>query len=231
MKSFGKYLLFAIVAVAVSCDEETSVLMPERDPHYFPLQKGRYQIYDIHQITYSVSDDPDTSDFELKTEVVDSFPNPTGGYNYIIDRSVRVSSDGEWVSSGTWTARVEENEIVVNEENVQYLKFLWPARQGTRWDGNKFNTSVEDEYVLVSLDEPFAVNDLSFDETITILQEDNDDPVVFTDLRSEVYARGVGLISKDVTQLEFCVEQSCNNQNVIIGGVKLTQRIKAYGIN
>jgi hypothetical protein len=196
----------------------------------FPLTKGQYQVYDVVDVQFSEIADPDTSRYELLTDVVDSFPNNADAYTYVIHRSKRDNENDEWEFIDTWSVRTDDNEAIVYEGNTPYLK-IGSSREGSTWNGNAYNNLGEDDYEVVSSPASIEINGISFDDPIVIEQEMNDDPIVFTDLRTEIYASGVGLIYKETTQLYYCVESSCNNQNIIIDGVYLKQSIKSYGVH
>ncbi len=196
----------------------------------FPLTKGQYQIYDVVEVQYSEMSDPDTSRYELLTEVVDSFPNNGNTYTYIIYRSKRESENDPWQFIETWSVRADDNEVIAYEGNVPFLK-IGSSKEGSTWNGNAYNNLGEDQYEVLSSPSTLDVNGITFEDPVTIEQEMNDDPIVFTDLRTEVYASGVGLIYKETTQWYYCVQSSCNNQNIIIDGVYLKQSIKSYGVD
>lgn len=197
---------------------------------YFPLYVGYYQIYDVDEIRYQQGTEPDTLKYELKAQVVDSFQNTTGSTTYVIYRSVRTTADEPWQFRETWSARIDDNRAaIVTEGNTSFVKLLFPAATGLSWNGNRLNNLEDDEYEVLAVNESFAVDTLSFDRTITVEQEFNDDPIVYTDLRTEVYAEGVGLIYKELKQLVICQQQTCNSNEIIEQGVDLKQYIKEYG--
>ena len=192
---------------------------------------GQFKIYDMFEVTFSAIADPDTSQYQLMEEVVDLFHNNAGDTTYVIHRSTRVDAADEWQFLDTWSVRVSEDELVITEENTPYVKFKGAAKVGIAWDGNAYNNLGADEYEVISLLHNYEAANETFADVVVIEQEYNDDPIVYTDIRKEMYSPGVGMIEKEVTQLEFCVESSCNNQNVIIGGIVLKQRLNNYGVN
>lgn len=205
--------------------------MPQRETTeaFFPVKVGLYHLYDVDEITYSLSDDPDTTSYELKSVVTDSFPNAGGDFIYVVHRFKKQDDADSWVALETWSIRKGSGEVVVNEGNVAFVKLRWPLQDGDAWDGNAYNSRGEDEYT-VQFEESFTVNGVTFNNFITVEQELNEDPIVYTDVRYEKYAPDVGLIYKEITQLHYCVEQSCNNENVIVDGIVLKQRLKSYGV-
>lgn len=228
MKIFNKY--FAFLLLITACEPEAGEEIPTGGMDYFPLSVGYFQIYNVNEITYQQGTEPDTAWYELKVQVVDSFANTTGGTTYVLYRSVRDDENDEWSFRETWSARLEEGRnVVVSEGNISYVVLRLPANPGLTWDGNTLNSLEEDKYEVLAVNEPFSIDTVSFDKTITVQQEFNDDPIVFTDIRKEVYAEGIGLVYKELKQLVICQQQTCNSNEIIEKGVDLKQYIKAYG--
>jgi hypothetical protein len=232
LKLLFKYLIAIIAIGIVACgDDESAPDNADSIEDLVPLKKGQYQIYDVFEVQFSEIADPDTSRYELKTEVIDSFPNNSGSFTYVIHRSRRNEENQEWQFVDTWSIRIDDGQAIVSEGNVPFVKLIAPSNVGTSWDGNAYNNEGEDEYTIISSAESIEINGMSFLEPVTVEQEFNDDPIVYTDLRSEVYVKGVGMVYKETTQLYYCVDESCNNQNIIIDGMVLKQSIKSYGVN
>ena len=73
-------------------------------------------------------------------------------------------------------------------------------------------------------------NFTEFSETITVSQSDNQDFIVFQDKRSEVFARGVGLIEKNILQLHYhTLPVEDIGKQKIKEGIAFTQQLIEYG--
>jgi hypothetical protein len=227
LKYLHKYLLFFLV-LAVACDSN-EVKPVDIGVHYFPLQTGDYQIYAVNETHYSEVKNPETLVYQLKVEAVDSFPNTDGTYTYVFNRSKRASETATWQAVDTWSVQGSDRELVVSEGNTPFVKLVFPVKKGIVWNGNKFNTRAKDDYTITALDESFAASGITFDKTLTVVQEDNEDFIVSLDKREEVYARNVGLIYKETTQLNYCTRDNCTGQQIIESGVVYKQEIIQYG--
>lgn len=225
MKYFVKFLM--VLALIAGCEGEETTLR-DSGSAYFPLNKGIYQVYSITETLYSGSNTPERSTYELMTEVVDSIVS-AGGYLYVINRSRRQSETAPWEPLDTWSGRKNSREAIVSEGNTPFLKVIFPVREGTRWDGNTFNTLGEDEYELKNAAEPYVVGGMNFEHTLTIEQERNEDFVVFNDTRREVYALDVGLVYRETIQYDYCTDDNCLGQQKIVSGIEVKQAIKQYG--
>lgn len=226
MRQFLTCLL--VLTLAAACDTE------DRTPtdigkDYLPSAVGTYQIYTVDETRYSAITGMTQRHYQLMTEVVDSFPNTEGNITYVIYRSQRNTDSDPWAYLDTWSMRISDAEAVVNEENIAYVKLVFPTSDGRTWDGNKFNTSDKDTYDMSLVGRPYQVGDQSFDKTLVINQEDNQDFIVYQDKRSEVFARGIGLIYKETTQLKYCTDPACLNQQKVETGLIWKQSIVSYG--
>ena len=67
--------------------------------------------------------------------------------------------------------------------------------------------------------------------TLTVIQEDNQDFIVSLDQRREIYAQGVGLVMKEVILLNYCTNPDCIGQQIVESGRKLTQYLLEYERN
>ena len=189
----------------IACDPSVDPPVGETATDYLPLQKGKFHIYDVTEIKYELGV-PETLAYELKTVVIDSFPNNTGGFTYVIHRSTRADSREAWTYLNTWSSYTGQTQAVTQEENTAYIKFKLPFTEGMSWNGHAYNNSGDDTY---DLEQPHAVkvyNGISYQNCFTVNQNNNDDFVVFLDQRKEVYARNIGLIYKEITQLHYCTQ-------------------------
>lgn len=237
MKHFRSFALLALTLCVLSCDTQEHISRPDTDPEYFPLSRGFYQIYDVEEIKYTLGV-PETLKYELKVAVADSFINSTGKYTYVLKRNRRSVGSSAWELLETWSAEVRNNEAIVTEGSTPYVVMAFPAITNRAWNGNAYNNEdnpvtgeKEDVYTIIGKGNSQTVNGSTFNDCVNIVQEDNQEFIVYLDQRSEVYARNVGLISKMVTQLKYCndADRNCIGQQIIDEGIIYRQLIKEYG--
>jgi hypothetical protein len=216
------------LAFFAGCEGEESTI-PDAGTAYFPLEKGLYQIYTVNEIRYSSSPDPEVLNYEVLTEVADSFPSAQGQYVYVIQRKRRTAETDPWESMDTWSARKDKSEVIVSEGNTPFVKVKFPLRNDTRWDGNAFNSLGQDEYELKDIHQPMELSGITFENTMTVEQEHNNDIIVFRDERTEVYALDVGLVYKEIIQLNYCTDDNCLGQQKVEHGSEMRMVIKQYG--
>lgn len=222
------FLTFLIVMMVFACDRN-EFTPADAGTDYMPLQVGNYSIYDVNEIIYSEVAEPETLHYELKTHVVDSFPSTSTETTYVVNRFRRNVGSSDWTVLENWSVRKTNVELVVTEGNKPFVKLIFPPRVGNEWNANAFNTDAEDKYAITEYDVSKTIGELTFEKTLTVSQENNDDRIVFYDVREEKYARGVGLVSRVIHQLEYCTFDHCLGQQVIESGREFRQNIIAYG--
>lgn len=228
MKQFQNYLAMLLLFAAVGCSSDNDPVTP---PDFSPLKKGIYQTYDVEEIIYELGD-PDTFQYELMTEVVDSFASE-GGYRYVIHRNKRLPSQVEWTYLDTWSAQKTNQELIVWQENVPFVDLKFPVKEGVTWNGNAYNNVInpstgkrEDEY---SLQDTGVGQEELPGNYATVLKEDNQEFIVYYDKRLDTYVDQVGLSYREITQLEYCTSNDCLGQQIVNSGKIYKQRIKTYG--
>lgn len=201
------------------------------DTAFFPLQTGTYQIYTVEQNTYSEVEDDVSISYELKLEVVDSFPNLAGDYTFVIHRSTRPTSNDAWEFLDTWSAQVNELQAISNEGNISYISLAFPLYKEKEWNGNAFNTLGEDLYKIQSKGGTYRLNTgLEFKNVLIVSQEDKLDELI-RDQREEIYAVDVGLIYKKSIVVNYCDAAPCFGEQIIKDGIEYWQTLKEYGKN
>jgi hypothetical protein len=240
-RKLTRYFVAAVPLLTIlgSCVDDGEVML-ENDAAYYPLRTGIYQIYDVKETRIDQVKTIELT-YQLRTEVTDSFPNQHGGYTYIITRSTRNTPALPWSPLDTWSARADDKNLIVNEQNIPFVKLAFPLAGGKSWNGNAFNvlggkekcgTTQEtcDIYRIEDVMEDFEASDgLSFAETVTVVQNNETDVIVSQDVRKEIYALNAGLVYKESTVLEYCSIGPCLGKQQVENGFIYRQVINEYG--
>jgi len=230
LKRYWKISVIFIFFLSLSCN--TSEIEP--DPtrvgfNFFPLRVGDFRIYQVEEIDFSIFGDIDTNRFQLKEAVIDSFLNQTNEISYILQRLTRVNENQPWVSDSVWTARINQSQAIVVENNEPFIKLVFPVEEGKIWDGNKLNGRNVDEYEMKALFETLSLETGIIESSVTIIQNDNQDSIIMRDKRIEAYGINIGLVYKEIVNLQFCSATDCIGLGIIEQGRKLKQSIIDYG--
>ena len=109
---------------------------------------------------------------------------------------------------------------------------VFPSQAERVWDGNIFNTKAVDQFKILNfgvLTNIAVNNDLETTSTMTIEQENDEDGITFKNIRREVYADSIGLISKLYNVVKICSRSECLGQQLIESGRFYRETIYAHG--
>lgn len=191
-------LLFCYILLATSCSREESDSGTELKTgySYFPIDSGLARIYQVDSIFWDeFTGINDTVSYQIKEVIAGTFTDNTGRKAQRIER-FREDAGGNWIIDRVWSAVRTETTAEVIEENTRFLKLVFPVRDGEEWNGNTFNPLNEQIYEVISEGNPDEINNLNFDKTIHILQDDFI-TAISRDYDEERYAEGVGLYFRE----------------------------------
>lgn len=231
------FLSLTLFCLFIRCSEEDPI-STDIGLDFFPLHTGDSWIYEVDE-TAIIQSATEVTNYQLRVTVIDSVKNIYGGHTFTLKHEKRASEIDLWESFETWTAEVTGSRLIQNESNVSFVKLAFPLFEGGKWDGNEFNNlpnhgnlfndKNSDVYQVFEFDQSVSLSTgLDFSETATVNQNSFVDAIVGKDERKEIYARNVGLVYKEITQLEYCSTPDCLGQQKVDKGVILIQTLKSY---
>lgn len=238
MRELFVIALFVAASLSLwSCESETIPPQTSRlGLNYFPLEVGRYAIYQVENIEYSISAEADTQRYQLREVVADSFPGQGGEVVYRLERFLRDSDTESWDLDSVWTARKSNQRVVVVENNIPLIKIVFPLVLGLRWDANALNSREETRYELRNtsqtlLDEIDSPLDSALqDDVLTVIQAESQDTIISRVQASETYVENLGLFYKKSLRLQYCAsEPECVGLGILESGHIYRQTLIAYG--
>ncbi len=236
MKFNKSIILFLLLLVGCQSQE---VRPKGAATDYFPLRVGAFWVYNVLETFISEVNGQAGSFYELKVVVSDSIQS-SGQVTYVMHRFKRTDASQAWTPIETWSARKSQFQVVLQEGNISYVKLAFPLVDGKSWNGNSFNnlggtdlcpdgSFACENYVVADLAKQFEGNGVSFDNSVTIVENNDNDPIVKQDVRKSVYAKSTGLVYYEVTILEYCTVGSCIGKQIVENGSVLKQTLKNYG--
>lgn len=228
--SYLKIILFFFIVAIVSCTKENTVLTPNLGYTYFPVNVGHYVIYDVDSIYKDgFSGIVTHGKYQIKEVVESEFIDNAGRTTYRIERYRKDTINyPDWTIYNVWTANVTPTVAERFENNVRYIKLIFPVVLGETWNGNSMNTEVEEDYEYIEVNEALYINNLSFDSVATVLQADELDNLAEPKYKEEKYATGVGLIYRK----NYIITTKTNPQTGVLDTasyVNYTEQITDYG--
>jgi hypothetical protein len=225
MKNIYPLLLLVPALIFVGCseDDDGSPTVPSGLIYsYYPINVGHELIYDVELITKDdFSGVEDTMIFQLKEVVESTFHDIQGRPTQRIERYTRPTSNDPWSPQpvDVWTSNRTESWVEKKEENIPFVKLVFPINPSITWNGNVLNTIDDQTYRYQDLHQPISLGSMHFDSTLKVLQID-EGSFIDTTYAEEKYANGVGLIYKQ----EIYVENDWSNPVQV--GIKSQRRYK-----
>ncbi len=212
--STGFLLVLSCVFAMYSCKKVSNSTV-DATRNYFPLQFGKYVTYAVDSIYYygSTGTQVETR-CQLKYAITDTYTYKKK-LNYILDVSYRPYEGAEWLPQRVILLQPTTTSLLYSQDGTQYVKLMFPIKEGFSWKGNQY-AQVEDtlfsylkdwNYTYRKYDHVYFNGFVSFDNTVTVTQADEN--VGYQDVDSvrygyktfakEVYAYNVGMIYKEWT--------------------------------
>ncbi len=210
-------LLFSIL----SCKKET---LPPTDlkKEYYPLKLHSSITYKVDSTAYNEFDHSETNYlFELKDTVVAEIANSDNRKTFRIYRYKRELSN-EWIFQKVIVRSLVDFRYEETLDNQKFVRIVFPPERNKKWNGNTYNNLGEQQYQIVNLDETLTVNGINFDSTLLVKQLE-DINLIKEERTFETYAKGIGLIKKEVTALSKDI-----NSGAVRNGFKYNMSIKSF---
>lgn len=231
MKQLFSYFCIGLILITYGCNSGEKPA--ETGAKYFPLKVGNSWIYDVNEVIYDSLIQNKKNSYQERYEIVDQIKSQLNEDTYIFYISSRTNDANPWVYSQTWSAKISIlNEVIVNEENISYLRILLPVRDGLSWKGNKYNT-IESSRSNGRIDN-FVIKDFrkSYKEFVStfMVEESNDVNLSYSDVRYSIYAENVGLVYRVNQYIEYCDQSDCFGQGMRKHEVTKIQTLKSYDL-
>lgn len=148
-------------------------------------------------------------------------------------RDISSTNENDYIASLTYYVTPSRESIEVQENNLKFQKLKLPVNNGYSWRGNAFLPATpyyeiyqfsndEDinvwDYTYSNVNDPVVINDSNYDSTATVVQvaDSSNVPIEFPDglayrnYWTEIYAKNIGLIYKEVVMWEYQPPNSGN---------------------
>lgn len=227
-----KQLFFIAVLLApllwmVSCETTEDDYRVDAGYEYFPLEVGKYKIFRVDSTIFDPTGDSAVifSSVLMKEEITDTLSGNNGELLFKIERFQRTADTLPWQVTKVFTASVQDNKVIVTEDNLRFIRLVFPPKERKSWDGNvHFDpgliVTVAGEslemfkgwsYRIEQAGTQDTVGTFVFDDVVTVQEADSENLI---ELRSAVskYARGVGLVYRELWILDTQCIDACAGQ-------------------
>ena len=205
MKKQNNFIILFLIIIS-SCKPINYI---DEDYHskYFPIELNQEKEFLVTNINHS-SFGKDTVTYYLKEVISEKFLNLEGDSAYRIERFWKTDSMDNYEIKDIWVANKSLNFAQLIEENIRFTKLIFPFDVNVVWDGNAFNNQQSQEYRIESINTPYNVNGLSFDSSITVIQNYKSNLLEYENSK-EIYVIGVGLVYKE--DIEVLINSANSN--------------------
>lgn len=214
MKYFGLGLFISLLFI--SCNNETEEIdLSSFGYDYFPVSSGKKYTYQSDSIIYlSGGLRKDTLRSFILEEIGESLKDASGVQQFKVYRSFKRKITDNWQRINTWTVSMDETSAIRNEENLNFIKLVFPIKKGLRWNGNLFlDTEIKIEvggenlqpyknwkHRIEEIEVDYTFKNQKFKSIKVNLVSDSS----IIDFRkvTEFYGKGIGLLRKEMTILD-----------------------------
>jgi hypothetical protein len=194
--SLSLAIILAVTCFVWSCKKDKEVTVVDIGYEYFPSKVGTFVIYQVDSFYYNdFTSTIDTFQFQIKERIAENFVDLSKRPTQRIERFYRKNSTEAWIIKDVWFANRTSNTAEKVEENIRFVKIVFPLKKQQEWDGNRFNNLGNQNYILTKLNESYTLGSLKFDSIIQVTQA-ADSNLIEKKFAYEIYAKNVGLIYK-----------------------------------
>lgn len=210
--------------IVFSCKRKTEQ-PPDVGYDYAPITLGKYVVYDVDSTVYDdFNNDTTYYKYRIKEKLEEYYTDNQGRkaiklIRYIKKYNSQVSYDNiPWEIKDVWNYTKTNTTLEVVEEDVRFTKLTFPVVESNSWDGNANNTLGERQYKYTYCDKSETINNTTFENVLLVTQKDDKGlNVIHREYYIEKYAKGVGLVYREIKDLY---------SNTVSAGVPVEQRIQ-----
>lgn len=222
-KKFLPVLLIAIACMVsfLSCTKKKDEKYGSNyGAGYFPLQFGRYVVYDVDSILW---DDfqcvKSKHHYQMRYTIADTFRDNENRLSYRMDVHIRKQDTLQWQVHRVIYLTPTDTHLEYVEDNIRFIKLVFPVADNTTWKGNSMISPLDQDYqyfqdwdyTYSGFTQPYNNGFTFFDNTITVseIDEQVNDPETMPTAYSyktyakEVYGYDVGMVYREITHWTY----------------------------
>lgn len=198
-----KYL-FGLVTLCIlflcGCAEDPDYSVIDLGYDYFPNRVGSFIEYEVDSIHYDI--EIDTTHFYLKEVIAEDFIDDEGNLATRVERYKKFAMQDEYVLTDVWTQMRTATTAERVEENVRFVRLVFPLNANATWDGNAYNTEDPWDYTYEEVGTSHTLEGFSLNDVVRVDQRLNVN-LVDQEEAWEIYARDIGLVQKKFSDLTY----------------------------
>ena len=224
-RKFTYYLFVGLLALILYSCKKTEVKPVDLGYSYYPSNVGHWILYQVDSTSYdSFYHIVTKSHFQIKELIESTFYDNSNRPTQRIERYKETDTVPLFLKD-VWVSNLTQSTAEKVEENVRFVKMIFPITNGVSWNGNGFNTLGEQDYQYSNIYKPYTVNGITFDSTVTVIQNIDTLNLINNKYQVEVFANHIGLIYKRFKNVNLLPPFN----DSIVSGVDYSMKIIAYG--
>ncbi|HMN33379.1 MAG: hypothetical protein IT215_03060 [Chitinophagaceae bacterium] len=211
-------LIISVMSLASCGKQVIPASGVELGKEYYPIQVGHFIEYAVDSIKYNdFNKSIDTISYELRDEITSEFQDDQGRASFLVTQYKRMTPNEGWLNNMTYYITPTDFNIEIIENNIRFVKLVYPVKTNTKWDGNVYVASQTPElswyhnwvYSYTNINEEYHTGYIHFPSTVTVNEAneyagDSTNNLYSTRTFSrERYAKNVGLISREIVNWEY----------------------------
>jgi hypothetical protein len=242
---FNNFTIFILgLFLIFSCKKNDSDNTPDIGKDYFPIKVGSYIIYDVDSSFYDdfyIPTKVTTTQFQLKEKIQSIYYDNQNRPTARLERYIRTTSNMAWNLKNVWSMNITSTTAERVEENVRFIKLVFPVKAKQIWNTNNQNTLEERILKYTSVDEPETIGNLSFNAVATTEYDDGGEILTNREYNSEKFAKNIGLVYRKEIHIESQPNSSATAEELqlfyatpimdrITSGYQYSWTINSYGV-
>jgi hypothetical protein len=220
-------IISALALLLFSCKKDNPT--PEDLGYgYYPINDGDYSLYDVVDTSFQGVGAHVVTKYQIREEIHEPVTiNEETRYQLY----VYYKPEGEeWKDypDSVWTVFNTNGKIIKVQNNVRFVKLVFPFEVGKKWDGNISDptSDPQDYYEMKEVRRPFSYDSFTYDKTVSVVEFDNNS-ALDDNYSVEVFANETGLVYKEVKIYKY--DQSNLAAKEIEFGQHYFQKLQGHG--
>ncbi len=214
MRYYGTIAL--LLLLLLSCKKESTKETVDFGYNYQPKNLGHWVSYAVDSITYNDITDPSTItevNYFIREELDTSFLDASGKENIRVVQYKKYNESDPWFVHHVGSFKISNDDFQRYNYDLRFLNLIFPVRESREWQGNIFldidneptleyfdDTRYDWTYHYTEVDVSKTIGGFPLDSCLTVVQID-DENLFEKKYGEEVYARNIGLVSKELVVL------------------------------
>ena len=214
MMNYSYTYLFALLFLFISCGDDV-IEEPDESLYgysYFPIEVGYTWEYQVDSVLIVQGGDANiiSSSF-IQERVSELISEQSGEKKFKLERSSKKEKADAWRTQVVWQVSISSDMATKTEDNLRFIKLVFPAVKGKKWDGNAFfdsdkevsiggnNISVYQDwnYKIEEVNVSKTVNDITYPNSLVVSHID-EESLISKRFSEELYVDGIGLVERNM---------------------------------